>query len=210
MKKKDLLKTKKKRPEDLHENPLDYFRDETLNQYASSKSMMRIQQKITLRAMELLNMEKENALILDAGSGPGFSSAIIKDLGFNVVSLDLNEKLLNFYKIRELNPIVGDICSLPFRPEVFDGIISISAIQWLLKENKSKFFQDFSRAIKNFHEILKKNSNLVLQFYPKNEHVLKEMGKIITDATSFKGNFIIDNVKNPKKRKIFLLLNKGH
>ena len=63
---------KRERPEDIFENPIDYYTKDTLVQYATSKNIMRIQEKITRRALELLNIEIKNSLILDAGCGPGF------------------------------------------------------------------------------------------------------------------------------------------
>jgi len=49
---------KKKRPEDLYLRVSDYYKKETLIKYATSKSMMRIQEKITERAVELLELKK--------------------------------------------------------------------------------------------------------------------------------------------------------
>jgi hypothetical protein len=37
---------------------------------------------------------------------------------------------------------------------------------------------------------------------------MENIGKIIRETTQFSGTFIIDNPNNPKKRKIFLLLEK--
>ncbi len=206
---KDPFDIKKVRPEERYKDALEYFKEENALRYASSKSLMRIQQKITLRAIELLDLKTKNPLILDVGSGSGFSSALLKEIGFSVVSLDINENLIKFYKIRELSPIIADMRSTPFKLETFDAILSISALQWVYKDNlepNSKVL--FITMIKNFYTILKPRSRAIFQFYPKAEKSIREMGKLIIDNTKFNGHFVIDNPRNPKKRRVFLFLEK--
>ena len=52
----------------------------------------------------------------------------LKEIGHNVVTLDVIKDFLYFYDIRDLNPIIGDMCFPPFKPNIFDAIISISAL----------------------------------------------------------------------------------
>ena len=47
------------RPEEMHDKVSDYFKGEILSQYAASKSMMRIQEKITIRALEILELKQD-------------------------------------------------------------------------------------------------------------------------------------------------------
>ena len=61
---------------------------------------------------------------------------------------------------------------------------------------------------KSFYKTLKNNSKAVIQFYPKNNEIMEKIGNLFVTNTNFKGNFIIDNPNNAKKRKIFLLLKK--
>ena len=90
---------KKKRPEESYERVMDYFKGKTLSRYATSKSMMKIQEEITIRALELLDLKKKNSLILDAGCGPGFTSIYLKEIGYNVIALDIVSEFLNFCSI---------------------------------------------------------------------------------------------------------------
>jgi len=201
---------KKKRPEDLYDKVSDYFKGETLSQYAKSKSMMRIQEKITIRALQLLELKINNLRILDAGCGPGFVSIYLKELGFNVVAIDLITEFLNFYDIRELNPIGADMCSPPLRPNSIDAIISISALQWIYRDiNNKNMESNLINMVRAFQIILKPGAKAIFQFYPKNKKILEAIGNIIINNSKFNGNFIIDNSSNPKKRRIFLLLNKN-
>ncbi|UCD01381.1 MAG: class I SAM-dependent methyltransferase [Promethearchaeota archaeon] len=201
---------KRKRPEEIWNNVTDYFRGEILRQYASSKSIMKIQEKITIRALELLDLRKKDALILDAGSGPGFAAIYLNEIGYKTVAVDVISAFLNYYDIKDLNPIAADMCYLPFKPKTFDAIISISALQWIYRDLRNEqmylMLKDMS---KSFFKTLKPNSQAIIQFYPKSKKIMEDIGKVIVKNTDFDGNFIIDNPNNQKKRKIFLLLVKN-
>jgi len=115
----------------------------------------------------------------------------------------------SFYNIRELNPILSDMCYIPFQPNSFDAIVSISALQWIYKDlNAKKMRINLISLFKSFYAILKPKSKAVFQFYPKSKVILDSIGKIIVENTNFNGNFIIDNPDSPKKRKIYLFLKK--
>lgn len=198
---------KRKRPEELFESASDYFNNVTLSNYAKSKSIMRTQRKLTLRALEILELKKDHCLILDAGCGPGFVAMNLDELGHKVITLDIIIDFLKFYDIKDLNPIQSDMCYPPFQPSIFDAIISISALQWIYKDlNLNKVHKDLISLFKSFFSILKPKGRVIFQFYPKNKKVLDDIGDIIAKNTSFNGNFVIDNPNSPKKRKIYLLL----
>ena len=198
---------KRKRPEELYESVLEYFKDETLSRYAKSKSIMRTQRKITLRALEILELKKNNCLILDAGCGPGFVGIYLNELGHKTIALDIVLNFLKFYNIRDLNPILADMCYPPFQPNTFDAIISISALQWIYKDlNIKKMRVNLISLFESFYAMLKPKSKAVFQFYPKSKIILDSIGEIIAENTNFNGNFMIDNPNSPKKRKIYLFL----
>ena len=200
---------KRKRPEELYEKASDYFDLETLSNYAKSKAIMRIQKKITLRALEILELQKNHCLILDAGCGPGFAAIYLNELGHKTIALDFISDFLKIYDIQDLNPILADMTFPPFQPKVFDAIISISALQWIYKNIDSAIMRsNLINLFKSFYKILKPNSKAIIQFYPKNNVIMENIGRIIKKNTNFSGNFIIDNYSNPKKRRIFLLLEK--
>ena len=201
---------KQKRPEDLFESALDYFNSETLTNYAESKSLMRTQKKILMRALELLELKNNCGLILDAGCGPGFVAAYLNELGYKTVALDIISEFLRFYDIEYLNPILADMCYPPFKPDSFDSIISISALQWIIRDVKSEGERlILTNLFKSFYQILKPKSNMIVQFYPKSTIIMDYIATIVNTKTKFKGKFIIDNPNNPRKRKIYLLMTKG-
>jgi len=203
------FKVKRKRPEEIYDKVSDYFRGEILSNYAKSKSLMRIQEKITVRALELLELKEKNLLILDAGSGPGFTSIFLKKVGFQVVALDIISDFLYFYDINEFNPIIADMCFFPFQKNTFDAIISISALQWIYRDiNNERMRKKLIQLAKDIEQILKPGSKAIFQFYPKNNLIMEAVGKIFANNTTLNGHFIIDNPNNPKKRRIFVLLHK--
>jgi len=200
---------KRKRPEDLFENVSDYFNAETLTSYAESKSIMRTQKKIIIRALELLELKNDHSLILDAGCGPGFAASYLNELGYKTVALDIIAEFLKYYDIEHLNPILADMCYPPFKPNSFDSIISISALQWVIRDVTDKNEKLLlTNLFVSFYQILKPESKIIVQFYPKSTVIMDYIAEIVNNKTNFKGNFIIDNPNNPKKRKVYLLLKK--
>lgn len=209
MKDKIYFHVKKKRPEELFNTVREYYNPENIINYANSKSIIRIQEKITKRALELLNPPSSKIRILDAGCGPGFAGSYLKRIGFDVVSLDIIPDFLKFYDLSEINPLAADMSYIPFKPNSFDAIISISALQWIFRDLNNKKMEDLLiKLTKRFYQTLKNNGKTIFQFYPKNNSILERIGKIFIRETNFNGNFVIDNPNNPKKRKIFLVLKK--
>jgi 18S rRNA (guanine1575-N7)-methyltransferase len=198
---------KKERPEDIFTDVREYYKNDRLFNYANSKNMKKIQERITNRVVELLAFEDSDKLILDAGCGPGFASSYLHHHGYKLVSLDLISSFLNVYDITDVNPICGDMCFLPFKPNIFDGIISISALQWVYRENYKKLGKlRLIELVKSFYLVLKRKGVIIVQFYPKSTKILEEIGSIFVKHAPFEGGYIIDNQNNPKKRKIFIKL----
>ena len=143
------------------------------------------------------------------GCGPGFTSIYLHEIGYNVVALDIILDFLKFYDIIDLNPIGADMCYSPFKPKSFDAIISISALQWVFKEDNDNLNSiKLINLAKVMETILKPKASAIFQFYPKNDLIMKQIGEFFVKHTNLDGNFIIDNPNTPKKRRIFLLLNK--
>ena len=200
---------KRKRPEDIYSNVNVYYNKENISKYANSKSLMRIQEKMTIRALELLDLPEQNSLILDLGCGVGFVGMYLNEVGYKTVGIDIISEFLRYYEIKELNPIIADMCILPFKPETFDAIVSISALQWVYRDFNSKSNKlALKNLAKSVYSVLKPQSKAIFQFYPKNDMMMDLIGKMFIEHTSFRGGFMIDNPNSPKKRKIYLILNK--
>ncbi len=110
-----------------------------------------VQQKIGSKLYGQLPSLNEDALYLDLGAGSGkvlaqWSQTIADE---NVVALDLAEGMLQFAKNRSLNSyryVCADAECMPFADDVFDGIYSNLAIQWV--ENIENLFVHFARMLK--------------------------------------------------------------
>lgn len=158
-----------------------------------SPGMKRMQEKLTLRAIELLGIEEGK--VLDIGCGSGYSTQVLNDEGFDVRGIDPEEKMITKCKERYLDCQLGTFEKIPFDDHSFDAIVSISALQWA----------DYRKAAKEVSRVLKYSAKAVMQFYPENKEEALKTARLFADQ-GFKTQLAIDNPKNPKKKKIFLLL----
>ncbi len=117
--------------------PPDLFYDETeARKYDSSSRMINIQREISNRAIEMLGLPTDRpSYVLDVGCGSGLSGLALEEAGHYWVGCDISASMLDVANQRENEK--GDLMKLdmgqglPFRPGTFDGVISISALQWL-------------------------------------------------------------------------------
>lgn len=97
-----------------------------------------------------------------------------------------------------------------FRPGVFDGVISISTIQWLCVASK-KSDNPFKRCCKFFqslYDCLRIGGRAVLQFYPDGKHQL-EMITTAAMKSGFSGGLIVDYPNSTKAKKYYLVIEAG-
>lgn len=196
------------RPEEFARDPLVYYTQDRVKEYATSKSLMRIQESITKRSLQLIDASPP-ATFLDIGMGCGYASLYLKLKGFRSFGFDINRLFLKFYNLTEINPIHADMRLVGLRANVADFIISISAVQWLLAEEDPVIRNKSLTAFANMCAYaVKPGGKVIIQFYPKSDKAMDELGHYFKETGHFTGNFIIDNPENPKKRRIFLYLEK--
>jgi 18S rRNA (guanine1575-N7)-methyltransferase len=105
--------------------------------------MINIQREISNRAIEMLGIpEGKSAYILDIGCGSGLSGQALEEAGHYWMGCDISRSMLDVANQRENEK--GDLVhsdmgqGLPYRPGTFDGVISISALQWLCYSDSSE------------------------------------------------------------------------
>mmetsp|Transcript_2388 Transcript_2388/g.3750 ORF Transcript_2388/g.3750 Transcript_2388/m.3750 type:complete len:294 (-) Transcript_2388:245-1126(-) len=193
--------------------PPDLFYDETeARKYDSSSRMVNIQREITNRAIEMLNLPADRpSYVLDIGCGSGLSGQALEEAGHYWVGCDISSSMLDVANQRENEQ--GDLLKsdmghgLPFRPGTFDGVISISAIQWLCYSDSSDQnpMHRLNRFFSTLYGVLKKDARAVLQFYPETS----EQAVVIATAASkvgFAGGIVVDYPNSSKAKKYYLCL----
>lgn len=99
---------------------------------------------------------------------------------------------------------------LPFRPGVFDGAVSISAIQWLLVASSRDQVPEkrIRRFFMSLQSCLAPGARAALQFYPQNK---EQIDKLTTGATQcgFNGGVVVDFPHSTKARKYYLVIYSG-
>lgn len=199
------------RPEELAP-PEIFYNDSESKKYTASTRVQHIQAKMTLRSLELLNIEP-NSFVLDIGCGSGLSGEILTEEGHVWCGLDISPSMLATGLTRELE---GDLMlqdmgqGIPFRPGTFDAAISISAIQWLCNADTS--YNDPKRRLMRFFNglfaALKKGGKFVAQFYPKNDDQVDQILQAAKVA-GFSGGLVIDDPESKKNKKYYLVLSSG-
>ena len=193
--------------------PPELFYDETeARKYTSSSRIINIQADITNRAIELLALPEGRAsYVLDIGCGSGLSGEALEEAGHYWLGCDISKDMLGVALERESE--TGDLANidmgqgLPFKPATFDGVISISALQWLCYSSST--LQDpklrLNRFFSSLYSILKRDARAVLQFYPENS----EQAVLIVQAASkvgFAGGLVVDYPNSSKAKKFYLCL----
>lgn len=201
------------RPEEIAP-PEIFYNDTESFKYTSSTRVQHIQAKMTLRALELLNLDVQQPhFVLDLGCGSGLSGEILTEEGLNWIGMDISPNMLATALDREVD---GDLflsdlgTGVPFRPGTFDAAISISAIQWLCNADASG--HDPKKRLMTFfntlYASLTRGGKFVAQFYPKND----DQTKSILDAAKvagFGGGLIIDDPELIRNKKYYLVLTAG-
>lgn len=160
-----------------------------------SPGMKRMQEQLTLRAIELLGLTKGK--VIDIGCGTGYSTCVLVKKGFDVVGIDPNKNMIEKARERGLDCREGSFEKIPFKDREFDALISVSSLQWA----------NYKKAAKETNRVMKNASKGVMQFYPDSDEDALRAAKAFAKE-GFKAQLVIDNPNNPKKKKVFLVIKK--
>jgi len=106
----------------------------------------------------------KNADILDIGSGEGVLVEKIRELGYNIIGVDLN------YASKYV--ITGDMTKLPFKDEIFKDILCLDVLEHLNFDEQKEALSEIKRA-------LKKNGVLILSI-PNLAHFASRISFLFT------------------------------
>eukprot|EP00898_Chlorokybus_atmophyticus_P004378 jgi/Chlat1/4941/Chrsp31S04788 len=205
-----------RRPEAAAPPELYYGADEA-RRYTSSSRAAAVQSKLADRALELLALGEGGGprLILDLGCGSGLSGAAITEKGHEWIGLDIAPAMLDVAVESGLEG--GDVALADLgqgvagmRDAVFDGAISISAVQWLCNADASSHdprarLRTFFRSL---YSALAPGARAALQFYPDGP----AQAELITSAAmraGFAGGLVVDYPHSTRAKKYFLVLMAG-
>ncbi|MFH1750061.1 MAG: methyltransferase domain-containing protein [Candidatus Micrarchaeota archaeon] len=166
-----------------------------------------IQERILLRGLQLIKFAPDSKL-LDVGCGTGIGISILNELGFKTEGIDVSRELLAIAKKKKLKVKYGDMRAIPYPDSYFDGLVSISALQWVSSGMDFEGKADLKKTAHEFFRVLKPVGKALIQFYPKSEEEMLLAGRAFRDA-GFKAKLEIDNERNARKRRIYLILQKN-
>ena len=197
---------------------------------------MAVQQRaLADRALQLLDLPANvPALLLDAGCGTGYSGRPLEKAGHTWIGTDISMNMLQSGvaaaagsrsssvggggggmeasaggRRRRVPQVLCDDLGrgFAFRNGVFDGCVSISAVQWLCHTTNPQ--HDPHKRVKKFftalRAVLASGAKAVLQLYPEQpEH----MGMLRDAAASagFSGGLVVDYPWSERSKKLFLVL----
>ncbi|CAH6722964.1 18S rRNA (guanine(1575)-N(7))-methyltransferase [[Candida] jaroonii] len=201
------------RPEELAP-PEIFYGDTESFKYTSSTRVQHIQAKMTLRALDLLNLSPDEPhFLLDLGCGSGLSGEILTEEGYNWVGMDISPSMLATALDRDADGdlILSDLGNgVPFRAGTFDAAISISAIQWLCNvdavgnDPKKRLLRFFN----TLYASLARGGKFVAQFYPKDQGQIDDILSA-AKVSGFGGGLIIDEPDSKRNKKHYLVLSAG-
>ncbi|CAK4071445.1 unnamed protein product [Aphanomyces euteiches] len=192
-----------------------FYNEKEAAKYNSSSRIIKVQSDIAERAIELLNLpaDKEH-FILDVGCGSGLSGLALQEAGHAWVGCDISKDMLDIAIERDSS---GDVflqdmgCGLPFRPGIFDGCISISAVQWLCYSDKKEHTarKRLMRFFGSLYTCLKRGGRAIIQLYPETPEQMEEISSSAMRC-GFSGGLVIDYPNSAKAKKYYLCLIAGH
>ena len=185
---------------------------------------MAVQQRaLADRALQLLDLPANvPALLLDAGCGTGYSGRPLEKAGHTWIGTDISMNMLQSGvsaaagsgaaspgRRRRVPQVLCDDLGrgLAFRNGVFDGCVSISAVQWLCHSTNPQ--HDPLKRVRKFftalRAVLASGARAVLQLYPEQPDHMAMLRDAAASA-GFSGGLVVDYPWSERSKKLFLVL----
>lgn len=191
-----------------------FYGEDEAKKYLHNSRMIQIQGTMAERAVEMLNLpEDAPCLVLDIGCGTGLSGEVLEEAGHSWIGTDISMPML---RVADERGVEGGLVhddmgeGLSFRDGVFDGAISVSAIQWLCHAEKSEHNprKRLQRFFESLYRCLRRGGRAALQFYPQNPEQLQLITASAMRA-GFGGGLVVDFPHSTRAKKYFLVLLAG-
>ncbi|EDQ89994.1 uncharacterized protein MONBRDRAFT_18922 [Monosiga brevicollis MX1] len=198
------------RPEYAAPPELFYNADEAAK-YTQNTRMIQIQRQLTERCLELLNLPAERAcFLLDVGCGSGLSGEQLTYGGHIWIGMDISRDMLDVANERGCE---GDLFEADmgqgafYKPGTFDGVISVSALQWLC--NQDKRWHEPRKRLKKFFTTLYGCMWPGLSASFPTDLWWLEMITHAAMKAGFTGGVVVDYPHSTRAKKIYLCLFAG-
>lgn len=193
-----------------------YYDETETKRYSRAEKKTGIQDELAYRALHFMHSHtgigKQSGFFLNVGIGSGSCQNTIDKYSSKapfVIGTDLSIDMLRQGQHSQLefqrDLLSQNFCqSLPFRDApVFDGIFSISALQWLcIREDTDDLIVQFmAKALKLLHP----GGVLVAQFFPNRP---SDCGRLqfLSVQAGFTSNVVMDMPHNNKSKRFYLIL----
>ena len=179
--------------------------------YEQNARMATTQRHLAERALHLLELRPGvPALLLDVGCGTGYSGQPLEKAGHTWVGTDISESMLEAARAptRRRDVVCADVgVGLGYRKGVFDGAVSISAVQWLCVATRPEHdpLKRCRKFFRGLHAVLAPNAHAALQVYPE-EPSHMEMLRDAALYAGFDGGLVVDYPASERSKKLFLVL----
>lgn len=145
---------------DLHEERSPLFQHEYARYKTDYADAFRYgRKKIEEHYLDFLHGLKQNSVMLDAGSGPGYFLSLASKHGFRAIGIDLSVNMLS--ACRRDYPSIrvnrADIGALPFKDGAFDAVVSIETL---------RYFSDRQRMLKEIWRVTAKGGKVFITAAP--------------------------------------------
>lgn len=136
--------------------------------------------------------------ILDIGTGPGFLSILLAELGYEVTSIDMTTEMLTQAQKNagDLKDLIQwqlmDAQELQFETEQFDAIVTRN-VTWNL-ENPEKAYQEWQRVLKTGGMLLNFDSNWYHYLYDEKVRETYEANRKKTQELDVRDYYVDTNI----------------
>jgi ubiquinone/menaquinone biosynthesis C-methylase UbiE len=204
-------------PEKASRFASEYYTDGEASRYSYCQKTRDIQFDLAMACICLMKpaLTSKRSLLLDVGSGSSLCGSVVSDHGMEWIGADVSRSMLQEALMNPLTRSTSEgrvievdcFLKLPFRDDMFDSIISVSAIQWVCVSKTPRVTAD--GFMREMYRCMKFGTFCVAQCYPSVDGDVDLLTNAAWQA-GFIGNMYTCFPHASKAKKKFLCLYKPH